>query len=402
MPNTLLTSDIITKEALVVLENTLGFAKTVNRQYDSDFAQSGAKNGSTLRIRKPNRYVVRSGATLAVQDVAEQSTTLAVATQKGVDMTFTSVDLTLSIDEFSDRFIKPAIATLANTIDFDGLALYEDVYNSTGTPGTTPATALDILNAGEMLTRFATPKDGMRYMTVNPEANVRLVDGMKGFFHAGNTISEQFRTGSMGSNVLGFKDIGEDQNVNAHTVGPLGGTPLVNGASQTGASLVTDGWTAAAAARLNKGDVFTIAGVFSVNPQSRQSTGKLQQFTVTADVSSNASGQATVPISPSIVTSGALQTVTGSPADNAAITVLGAAATAYPQNLAYHRDAFTLVTADLEVPKGCDFAARERYKNMSMRIIRNYDISTDTFPCRLDVLYGWKLVREELAARVWG
>ena len=194
-----------------------------------------------------------------------------------------------------------------------------------------------------------------------------------------------------------------DQNVNTHTVGPLGGTPLVNGSTATGATtLVTDGWTASAAARLKKGDIFTIAGVNHVNPQSRQSTGTLQQFVVTADVSSDGSGNLTAAISPAIKTTTAFQTVDALPADNAAITVLGAASTQSPTGLAHHKDAFTLAMADLPLPKGTDMAARvsDDQLGMSIRLVRDYDITNDKFPCRLDVLYGWATLRPELACRI--
>ena len=190
-----------------------------------------------------------------------------------------------------------------------------------------------------------------------------------------------------------------DQNVNAHTIGAHGGTPLVNGASQSGASLVTDGWGATS---LNKGDIFTIAGVFGVNPQSRQSTGELQQFVVTADNAD--AGDKTIAISPAIVTSGAMQTVTAAPADNAVITVLGVASTSAIQSMAFHRDAFVMGCADLQLPQGVDKAARvsDKQLGLSVRMVRDYDINNDKFPCRLDVLYGWKTVYPELACRIQG
>ena len=402
MANTLLTISMITREALRVLENNLTFAKGVNRNYDDKFAVEGAKIGDTLNVRKPARYTGRSGQALSIEDHTETSTPLVLSNQFGVDVQFTSKDLALSLDDFSDRFLKPALATVANKIDRDGLGLYQDVFNAVGTPGTTPNSLLTYLQAGAKMDDEAVPRDGLRSTVIDPWAQATLVDALKGLFQSGEKIANQYETGNMGL-AGGFK-FNMDQNVVRHVVGPLGGTPLVNGASQTGSNLVTNGWTAAAASRLKKGDVFTLAGVFAVNPQNRQSTGQLRQFVVTADVSSDASGNATIPIYPAIVTSGAFQTVTASPASGAALTILGAANTSTPANLAYHRDAFTLACADLPLPGGVDMAARvsDKQLGLSVRMVRAYDINNDRFPCRLDILYGWKTLYPELACRIQG
>lgn len=402
MANSLLTISMITREALMVLENNLSFAKGVNRTFDDQFGISGAKLGDTLNIRKPPRYIGRSGATLSVEDSTETSVPLQLGTQFGVDINFTSKDLTLSIDDFSKRFIKPAMATVANKIDFDGLQQYKNVYNAVGVPGTTPSALLTYLQAGAKMDFEGCPRDGQRSIAIDPNAQATTVDALKGLFQSSEKISDQYEQGNMGL-AAGFK-WSMDQNIAVAAVGPLGGTPAVNGASQTGSSLVTNGWTAAAAARLVAGDVFTIAGVFAVNPQSRQSTGQLRQFVVTAAVSSDGSGNATIPISPAITPSGAFQTVTASPASGALLTVLGAANTSTVQNMAYHRDAFVLGCADLVVPKGIDMAARisDPQLGLSVRMVRNYDIVNDKFPCRLDILYGWATLRPELACRIVG
>ncbi len=402
MANTNLTIDMITKESLRILENDLTFAKGVNRQFDDSFGVSGAKIGDTLRIRKPARYTVRTGATLSTQDHTETSVPLQLDTQAGVDISFTSKELALSIDEFADRILKPALASIANKIDYDGLALYKDVYNTVGTPATVPTVISTFLNGKVKMADDAAPMDDMISAVIGAQVEANLVDALKGLMNAPKSIADQYLTGKIGK--VGGMKFSMDQNVNTHTVGPLGGTPLVNGASQTGASLVTDGWTAAAASRLKKGDIFTIANVFHVNPQTRQSTGVLQQFVVTADVSSDGSGNLTAAISPSIVTSGAFQTVNASPADNAALTILGAAAAVSPQHIIYHRDAFVLGCADLPLPGGVDMAARASSSKlgMSVRMVRAYDINNDAFPCRFDVLYGWKTIYPQLACRVAG
>jgi hypothetical protein len=399
--NTLLTMSMITNEALAVLENMLTFTKGVNRQYDDSYAVKGAKIGDTLNIRKPARFVGRTGQAIGIEDVTETSIPLTLNTQRGVDFTFTSADMALRVDDFSDRYLKPAIANVANAIDRDGLLLARNtVYNSIGTPGTTITSALPVLSAGAKMDDNACPRDGQRSIVWNPLSQAYLVDGLKSLFNAPDKISEQYNTGNMGK-ALGFKH-SVDQNVVNQVIGPLGGTPLVNGAGQTGNSLVTNGWTAAAAARLNLGDVFTLAGVYSVNPQNRQSTGQLQVFVATSAVSSDVSGNATIPISPSITTTGVFQNVTAAPAAGAALTVIGAAGVTTPQNIAYHRDAFTLACADLPLPGGVDLAARKSdpQTGLSIRMIRAYDITTDRFPCRLDILYGWAALYPEWACRL--
>jgi hypothetical protein len=403
IPNTLLTISMITREALRVLENNLTFTKLVNRQFDDRFGVEGAKIGTTLNVRKPPRYVGRVGQALQIENATETQVPVVLNTQRGVDIQFSSQDLALSIDDFSDRFIKPAIASVANAIDNDGLATYTSVWNNVGTPGTPPNALLTYLNAGVLLNNNAAPLDGERYIVINPRMQAIIVDALKGLFQASSQIAEQYRKGEMGESI-GFSWY-MDQNVNTAVIGPQGGAPIVTVASQTGASLLTSGWTATGL-RLVKGDTFTIAGVNQVNPQSRQSTAQLQQFVVTANVTADAGGLATIPIDPPIIPAspGPAQfaTVDVSPAASAVITVTGAAGTQSPQGLAFHRDWITLACADLPLPGGVDMAARvsDRQLGMSIRLIRAYNISTDQFPCRLDILYGWAPLRPELAVRI--
>lgn len=399
MSNSLLTISMITKEALRILKNNLVFAKGVNRQYDDSFANKGAKIGSVINVRKPVRFTVTSGAALNLQDVTDQSVALTLDQQQHVGFQFGSKDMTLSIDEFGARYLNPAIAALANKIDFDGMTQFKSVANLVGSAGTVPNTALVYLQANQKLNEMACPIAD-RTVVINPAAQTQTVDALKGLFQSGDKIAQQYESGMMGES-LGFK-FKMSQNVNNQTVGPLGGTPLVNGAAQSGASLITKGWTSAAASRLKKGDVFTIANVNAVNPQTRVSTGALQQFVVTADFSSDGSGNGTVSIYPSMTSSGAYQTIDSVPADSAAITVVGTASTTYAQNLAYHKDAFILGMADLDLPSGVEMAARasDPESGLSMRIVRAYDINTDNHPCRIDVLYGWQTVYAELACRI--
>ena len=395
MANTLLTPTQVTRKALFILHQKLNFVGSIVREYDDSFAKDGAKIGDTLKIRLPNQYTVRSGATLSAQDTTETSVNLQVATQKGVDLNFTSSDLTLAIDDFSDRILEPAMAVLAAAIEADAMNMVNDVYNQVTNVGAA-ATFAKVLAGRKILVDNLAPLSN-RYCNLNTQDNVDLVDALKGLFNDQDKLSKQYREGYMGR-TAGF-DFLENTLWPSHTVGTKAGTPLVNGASQSGASLVTDGWTASTAA-LKKGDVFTIAGVFRVHPETKASTGVLQQFVATADGTADGSGNLTIPISPSIVTSGATQNVSGSPADNIAITVAGTASTAHGISLAHHKEAFAFATADLVMPKGVDFAAREVFDGVSIRIVRQYDINNDKFPCRLDVLYGYKTVRPHLACRL--
>lgn len=403
MPNTSLTISMVTREALSILENNLTFAKGVNREYDDQYGVSGAKIGDTLNIRKPARYIGRTGTAIAVEDHTVTSVPLVLNTQFGVDLSFTSKELALSIDDFSKRILAPAVATIANKIDRDGLALYSQVYQAVGTPATLPSALKTYLQAGQKLDEAATPRDGNRSLVVSSGMEVEIVDALKGLFQSSTEIKDQYESGNMGK-TAGFK-WSMDQNVINHTVGPLGGTPLTNGVPAQGAvTLVTDGWTAAVAARVRAGDIFTIANVFSLNPQSRQSTGALQQFVVTANGSSDVGGNLTISISPAIQSTGAFATVSALPADNAAMTFLGAANAVSPTGLAYHRDAFVLGCADLQLPKGVDMASRvsDKKLGMSIRMVRAYDINTDAFPTRFDILYGFRTVYPELACRIQG
>jgi hypothetical protein len=395
MTNSLLTPQQITREALRVLHNKLTFIGAINRQYDDSFAKSGAKIGDTLKIRLPNQFTVRSGATLAAQSVNEQSVSLQVGTQKGVDMNFSSVDLTMSLDDFSSRILEPAMAVLAASLEADAVSMYKDVYQQVGTPGTTPNTLLTYLQARARLNNSLAPMDTNRTAHLSPLATATIVDALKGLFQDSSAIREQYREGSMGR-TAGF-DWYENPLVPTHTNGNTVAGVQVNGAGQTGATLNIKGVSSGNA--FAHGTVFQIAGVFEVHPETKAATGRLQSFVVTADATMSGT-TGSIGISPAIVTSGATQNVASSPADSAAVTIVGAANGAYEQELAFHRDAFAFATADLVMPKGVDFAAREVYDGVSMRIVRAYDINNDAFPCRIDVLYGYQTIRPQLACRV--
>lgn len=392
--NNLLTIQMITNEALRILENNLAFTKQVNREYDSAFAKSGAKIGNTLNIRKPVKYGVTTGPGLSVQNTTETSTPLVLNTQAHVDVEFSSSDLALSIDEFSDRILKPMIAELANKIDMDGLALVKQVPDAVGSPTALADTLKTYLAAGVKLDNNSTPRDDTRAVVFGPTAQAGLVDNLKGLFSDVTEVSRQYKEGTMGK-TAGFK-FSMDQNVQSHTNGTGVANPvLVNGASQSGSSLTVSGLTGT----LKAGDTFTIAGVYAVNPMSKQSTGQLRQFVVTTDV---AAAGTSVSFSPDLVATGATKNVTALPANNAPLTFVGGAGATYETGVAFHKDAFTFATADLPLPKGVDMAARvsDSQLGISMRAVSDYLISSDQFVTRIDVLYGWALIRPELACKV--
>jgi hypothetical protein len=391
---------MITRKALEILENNLVITRNVNRQYDDSFAVEGAKIGATLRIRLPDRALVTDGAALQVQDDNEQFTSLAVTSQKHIGVNFTTAEMTMQLDDFADRVLKPRISQLAASIDADVANAFRNIYQSVGTPGTTPATSLVLLQAQQKLNESAAVMNP-RYATVNPAANAALVEGMKGLFNPTSTISRQFKNGMMGEGILGYDEVSMSQSIKVFTTGTrTNGTVNTTVATQGATTISLTGLGGTNTVRA--GDVFTIANVFSVNPQTRESTGSLQQFVVTADVTA-AAGVATVSVSPAIFTaSNALATVDTFPQSGAVVTFLGAANTAFPQNLVYHKDAITFATADLLLPQGVDMASRAVHNGISLRVVRQYDINNDRMPCRIDVLYGYSVIRPQMACRIWG
>ena len=392
MSNTILTPTAVTREALRVLHQKLNFVGSIKRDYDASFAKEGAKIGDSLKIRLPNQYTVRTGATLSAQDTTETSTTLQVATQKGVDLNFTSVDLTLSLDDFSGRILDPAMSVLAANIEADALSMALDVYQVVNNVGSA-ITLNKALTARKVLVDALAPGDA-RTLLLNTQDNLDLVDALKGLFQDSNEIAKQYREGKVGR-TAGFGDIYENTLLASQATGTAASatTYTVNGATQVGAAITIQ----TGATTFKKGDVVTFAGCNRCHPESKADTGVLQQFVVTADY---AGGGGNLAISPAIVTSGGRQNVTASPTNGGAVVKVGGASAVYKPSLAYHKDAFAFATADLVMPGGVDFAAREVMDGVSMRIVRQYDINNDKFPARLDVLFGFKTIRPELACRI--
>src|SRR5437899_76328 len=400
----LLTPSIITKESLVILENNLVAANRVNRKFENQFVKIGA----SLTIRKPNRFTISSGPGLQVQDIAEPSVSITVNQQKHADFQFTSTDLTLTVEEFSERYLKPAMATLANQVDQDVLSNVKGISNFVGTPGVTPSTfSSSVQLTGRRQDDLAAPQDN-RTLVLNPNAYWSLAANLQTNLFVMPTAKDALVKGYLA--MIGNYEIYMDQNVPAFSTGihNVASTAVTITGGQVGSSLSTAGWNSTDTFVV--GEVITIAGVNAINPQSRQSTGILKPFVITAAVgvtSSDARSTATLTISPPIVSSGPYQNVTGAPTVSSVINILtqgstSGASSTMPNNLAFTRDAFGLIMVPMEIPQGVDFAARETYRNISMRVIRAYDINNDVFPTRIDILYGTTTYYDELAVRLAG
>ena len=406
----LLTISKITNEALMVLENELTFTNEVDRNYDDQFAVVGGKIGSTVNVRRPGRFIGTTGPALNVEDFNETSVPVTLSTQFHVDTSFTTQDLALSLDMFSDRVLRPAVAAIANKVDRDGLVVAAaNTANIVGTAGTPPTSLLTYLTAGAYLDSEGAPRDGRRSCIVEPFTSATIVDSLKGLFVPNQKISQQYEKGMMGTDSAGMK-WKMDQNVVSQTFGSFAGTAVC--ATTTATGFLTTGWaststitlTSTGAVSLNAGDTFQIAGVYAVNPQNRQAygTNKLRNFVVKTAVSGTDTTLSVV-VSPAVISAGQFQNVSiPTTSATAAITFFNKTGTVSPQNIVMHRNAFTVAMADLELPEGVHFAGRASDKElgMSIRVVRQYTINNDSIPTRLDVLYGWAPLYPELACRV--
>lgn len=411
MANTLATPTWVTKETARLYVNELKFLAHVNRTYDDQYVQAGAKVGNTVNARLPQRFQVTDGQALQLQNIFDQTVPITLTNQKNVAFGYSSQQATTELDMIRQRYVQPGAEALANAAEVLAFnAVYRDVYTVVGVPGITPNATLTYLQAGTKLTDLATPLSD-RVAMLDPLAMQTIANTSTTLFNPSGTISSNYREGQFGANQLGVDGWYQDPNRPVHTTGSFtASTPVVSSAGQTGSTLATSGW-ASGATTLRKGDVFTIAGVNGVNPLSYQSTGRLQQFVVTADTSDSGGAIAALPISPPIITSGQLQTVDSSPANNAAITVWAAnpaggtqAATISPQSFVYHPDAFAFVMADLAKPNGgasSEFV-RSKALGFSIRMVEQYAIQTDTNPSRLDILIGAATLQARLACRVVG
>lgn len=402
MSNTLLNTQQVSFESLDVLDNVLVLGNLANRDYNDKFAVEGAKIGDSFSQRKPQRYVVQSGEAIGdIADLSDDTVTVRIEHQDHIAISYGQAERRLSIDDYRRRYINPQMVSLANKVDKRGYALYTGIWNNSGTPASPPTTSEAYLDAGVRLANNAAPMDDEMAMIITPRMMQKIVQGEQTLFHASEELRKMYLRGEMGT-AHGFTWY-RSQNPVTHRVGAWVGAGAVSGADQTGSSLTTNGWTGTVSKLLRKGDTFTIAGVNQVNPQTYEDTGELQQFVVNADVDSNA-GDATITFSPPIITSGALQTVTAAPANGALITVSGAAGAVSPQGLGLHRDAMSLTVVDLPEPSGGADYKRVMSKKLRLAfsMVSQFDVKTYKNICRLDILYGWTLVRPELAVRVHG
>ncbi len=411
MANTLATPSWTLKETARGYVNEIVFVKNMDRTYDDSYIVAGAKVGNTVKARMPQRFMVTKGSAYQPQSLYEPTVPITLTTQLNVAFGYSSHEATTEVERVRERYVQPGAEALANAVDifaFD--QVYRDIYNAIGEPGKDITDTFSYLDAGLKLT-YGAVGEGRRVAVLDPRQMALIANASTTLFNPSAKISEAFEKGMFGRDTLGIGKWFQDVNRPIHTTGTFtASTPLVNGASQTGSSLITDGW-ASGASDLHKGDIFTIAGVNSVNPQGNQDTGQLQQFTVTADIS-DTTGSMTIGIRPSIITSGQLQTVTNSPADDAVITVLGAtsatagtlSAVTSPQGLIFTSDAFALVTADLEKPNaGADMNRVQSKKwGVAVRFVEQYNILTDENASRLDMLVGAATLQDRCAVRAFG
>lgn len=393
MANTILTPTAVTRKAAMILHQKLNFIGSIDRQYDDSFARKGAKIGDTLKIRLPNEYTVRTGMNMSAQNTSETSVDLTMATVKGVDMNFTSDELTLDIDDFSERIIEPAMSVLASNIEADALSMRTQVYNlydgdAAAFSFTSASTARQILsdNLAPM---------SQRTLLMNTGHSTKFQIDTKGLFHDSEAIKKQYRDGIIGR-TAGFENIYENTLLLPHQTGTAAKTTsyTISGAVTTNGSVAAT--LTGAATTFKAGDVFTVAGCYRVHPETKVSTGVLQQFVVTADCTT------AMTFTPALYTSGPRQNVVAAGmANSSAVVKVGAGASeTLTESLVYHKSAFAFVTADLPLPEGVDWARREVVDGISVSLVRDFQVSDRSFPCRLDVLYGYKAIRPQLAARI--
>jgi len=401
MANSLLTINMITREAVRLWKNENSFIQHVDMQYDNSFALSGAKIGTSLRIRLPNDFTVATGPAASVQDTAEQSTTLVLATQKHVDVSYSSVDRTMSLDDFSKRVLAPMVNNLVGAVALDVMTGVEGgvcnfVSSTDGSGNILSPIASTWLAAGAALDINSAPRRN-RKIIQDPLTQARTVASLAGLFNPNARISQQYDSGEM-IQALGFEWF-MDQTVLKHTTSAYSGTLTVNGAGQTGLTLIVNAITGG----FNVGDIIQIANVNAVNRITKQTTGQLRQFVITATA---VTGATQLSIYPAIVPAGIggaqvqYQTTDTSPVNGATITPVTLASQVYRKNIAFAPEAITMATADLVMPRGVHEAAREQYDGVSMRMVSAYNIETDQFVTRLDVLYGYLYVRPEWAVAI--
>jgi hypothetical protein len=412
MAHTVLTNTVITREAARILHQVDNFMGSVNRSYNDQFARTGAKAGQTIGMRLPSKYTVRTGADFTGQDHIERSTPLAVVSQYGVDVSFTTMDRTLNLDDFSKRILQPAMKQLAAKISYDSLvAGYKYVNQYTNATTNAALTYRYFQKNGQNLTDALAPH-GDRTALLTPASAVEFMDATKGLFHTAGNLNKQFREGIMG-NTGGF-DVGENTLLPSHTTGTLAGSPVTDG-SALGVTTTANAWSSQTELRIDgatslttikAGDIITLSGVYAVHPESKQNTGKLQTFVVQSDVTLTTAATAyDVTVKPAMISAStnAFQNVALSGVantDGLTVTRIGAASTAFAQDLFFHKDAFALAIVDLEDVSqyGAD-CSRVRVDDISLRWVQQYNVSNDKVYGRFDIAWGFAPLLPELASR---
>ncbi|MCP4587610.1 P22 phage major capsid protein family protein [Pseudoalteromonas sp.] len=408
--NNLLTDDVIAKEALRLLKNNLVTAKLVYRNYEKTFG----KVGDTIRLKLPYRVKAADGRTLVKQPMVDQTIPFKIDKQHHVGLEYTVKDKTLDIMDFSERYLKSGMIQIANKIDRNILLTLKKAFHTSGTPGVRPGKFIDFANAGAKQTTYAVPQDGMRHAVLDPFTCASLSDEVTKLFKE-SMVEQAYKMGYRGK--VSEYDTYESQNLPKHTVGDHGGTPLA-GAGANGSVITMTGGTASTTGFLKVGDVFTVAGVFGVNPQNYETTGLLQEFVVTADVDTDGAGAASISVFPALndgtatinnaegdpISTKAYQNITALPVAGAAITIAGAANATYEQNYLFHRDAIALAMIDLELPQSAVIKSRaaDPETGLSLTLTGAYDINEQTEIHRIDAVYGTDLIYGELALRMWG
>lgn len=406
MANNTPVNTIVAKQALKILRNKLPMAMNANKDYQEDISDQNATNGGQIFVKRPPRYIGRDGELMKPESTVITSVPMTLK-MSGCDVSFSQKDLQLSMDGIAkgglDWCLEPAMTTIASKIEQAGATLFSQIYTSVGTPGTPPTNILPLANGNAYIDSLGGTVGGRKLAVLDTFASATMANGTLAYFNPTKEISRNYTDGYIGT-TSGFEAY-TDPAIQSFTAGTYGGTPLTNGAGQTGSSLITDGWTATTTT-LNVGDTFTIANVYSVNPQTRQSTGKLQFFVVTAVTTTDGSGNSTIAISPSIVPSGQFQNVTAAPADNAAITVTsGTSGQVSRQSLLYDKNAITFACVPQAKPYGGNFEyarATDKMSGISISMITQYDAKTNQVGTRFDVLYAWLLSYPELAVRLQG
>jgi hypothetical protein len=412
MSNTTLTADIIAKEAVMILENDCVMGKLVYRGYEEEFGKkvNGYEVGDTISVRRPTDFTVRTGATAAIQDVVEGKTSITVDTQIGVDFKFTSSDLTLKIGDLAERIIRPAMVQLVNYVDADMLSLYNTVPNHVTIPAGGIDSYADFALAAERMDLIGVPMDD-RYAVLTASDTWKMLSSQTALYMQ-DVAKQAYRTRKLGN--IGGIDTYTSLNARTHTTGTRTGTDLNDVLSETYASghtwvnvknSTTVTWhidgLASATSTIKKGDTFTMANVYDVNPVTKARLPHLKMFVCMSDFT-GVSSEGDITIWPPVIVSGAQQTcdlVSGQVLDNQVVTYQGVASTNYPQNLYFHKNAFSLVMVPMESPPGAIDVGRRSYKGYSVRVIPYYDGANDVSNWRLDILYGKKTIDPRLAVR---